>query len=251
MQGRGDVPHLPAKEFVVMGLAHDAGLDVPEIQLLGNEKRKVYLVERFDRGGDPFKPTRMHFASAHTILGLEKAGDHDNPRRSYLVLADMLRRWQLKSGYLEDLHELWRRMAFNALVGNTDDHPRNHAFVLKDGHWRLAPAFDITPLPKTAGLLSLACDENGNRECTPARLLRSAPHFGLEIEAAAAWLLKAATLVAGQWKPRLLAAAVDATAIEYVAPAFKLSHQLVESEEVIPKAVQEATAKPDRRRRQL
>ena len=218
MQDRGDVPHLPAKEFVVMDLAREAGLSVPQIQLLGDEKRKVYLIERFDRGGSPFKPTRLHYASAHTILGLNGSGDHDNPRRSYLVMADMLRRWQLKSRHVEDLHELWRRMTFNALVGNTDDHPRNHAFILSKGVWRLSPAFDITPQPKTAGLLSLACDEHGSRECTPERLLRSASHFELDMESAVTWLARAATLIASEWAKRMSAVNVDTDAIKYVAP---------------------------------
>ncbi|MEO8023830.1 HipA domain-containing protein [Polaromonas sp.] len=249
MQDRGDVPHLPAKEFVVMDLAREAGLSVPRIQLLGDEKRKVYLIERFDRGGSPFKPTRMHYASAHTILGLDGSGGHDNPRRSYLVMADMLRRWQLKAGHIEDLHELWRRMTFNALVGNTDDHPRNHAFILSKGVWRLSPAFDITPQPKTAGLLSLACDEYGSRECTPERLLRSASHFELDMKSAVAWLASAATLIASEWAKRMSAVNVDADAIQYVAPAFKLSHALAESPGAIDQAAEAASAKPDRRHR--
>ncbi|MDO9112438.1 MAG: HipA domain-containing protein [Polaromonas sp.] len=249
MQDRGDVPHLPAKEFVVMDLAREAGLSVPQIQLLGDGKRKVYLIERFDRGGSPFKPTRMHYASAHTILGLDGSGDHDNPRRSYLVIADMLRRWQKKAGHVGDLHELWRRMAFNALVGNTDDHPRNHAFIFSKGVWRLSPAFDITPQPKTAGLLSLACDEYGSRECTPERLLRSASHFELDMESAVAWLTRAATLVASEWAKRMHAVNVDADAIKYVAPAFKLSHMLAENADAIYKAAEAASARPDRRSR--
>lgn len=249
VQDRGDVPHLPAKEFVVMDLAREAGLSVPKIQLLGDEKRKVYLIERFDRGGSPFKPTRMHYASAHTILGLDGSGDHDNPRRSYLVIADMLRRWQPKAGHVEDLHELWRRMTFNALVGNTDDHPRNHAFILSNGVWRLSPAFDMTPQPKTAGLLSLACDEYGSRECTPERLLRSASHFELDMESAVAWLTRAATLIASEWAKRMSAVNVDADAIEYVSPAFKLSHALAENPEAIYKAAEAASARPDRRHR--
>lgn len=249
MQDRGDVPHLPAKEFVVMDLARDAGLSVPKIQLLG-EDRKVYLIERFDRGGSPFHPTRIHYASAHTILGLDGSGGHDNPRRSYLVLADMLRRWQRKSEHVEDLHELWRRMAFNALVGNTGDHPRNHAFILSKGVWRLSPAFDIPPQPKTAGLLSLACDEHGSRECTPERLLRSASHFELDLETAAAWLARASTLIAGEWAKRMHAVNVDTDAIKYVAPAFKLSHMLAENAAAIYKAAEAASAKPGRRSRQ-
>ena len=249
MQDRGDAPHLPAEEFVVMDLAREAGLSVPRIQLLGDKKRKVYLVERFDRGGSPFKSTRRHYASAHTILGLNGSGNHDNPRRSYLVIADMLRRWQPRSGRVEDLHELWRRMAFNALVGNTDDHPRNHAFILSEGIWRLSPAFDITPQPKTAGLLSLACDERGSRECTPEHLLRSASHFELDIESAAAWLAGAAALIASQWAKRMSDVNVDAEAIKYVAPAFKLSHALAENADAIHKATEAASARPDRRLR--
>lgn len=249
MQDRGDVPHLPAKEFVVMSLAGAAGLTVPSIQLLGDEKHKVYLIERFDRGGDPFKPTRALYASAHSVLGLDGSGDHDNPRRSYLVLADEIRRWHSGPEATQDCQELWRRMAFNVLVGNSDDHPRNHALIRKDGLWRLAPAFDITPLPLNAGFLSLACDEQGNREGTPERLLRSAPHFELDMEQAAEWLGTAARLVAREWQQRMTAADVDASAIEAVAQAFHISHDLAEGADALPKALEAAKVKLDRRRR--
>jgi len=251
MQDRGDAPHMPAKEYVVMRLAKDVGLTVPDVQLLGDERRKVFLIERFDRGGDPFKPTRVLYASAHSVLGLDGAGGHEDPRRSYLVLADELRRWCTGAEAINDCQELWRRMAFNVLVGNTDDHPRNHALIRKDGLWRLAPAFDITPLPLRAGSLSLACDEQGSKEGTPERLLRSARHFELDMERAALWLYEAAKLIANEWTQRMARAGVDTSTIESLSPAFATSHLLAQDPSALAKSVDIARLKVDRRRRRI
>lgn len=66
-------------------------------------------------------------------------------RWSYLLLAEEIRRWSAKNG--EDRRELFRRMVFNAMVTNNDDHPRNHALLHTSGGWRLSPAYDIVPMP--------------------------------------------------------------------------------------------------------
>ena len=73
-------------------------------------------------------------------------GANDNEMRSYLEIADALRRYGAAAK--EDLAQLWRRIVFNVLVSNTDDHLRNHAF-LYGGHegWRLSPAYDLNPVP--------------------------------------------------------------------------------------------------------
>lgn len=248
LQDRGEAAHLPEREFVVMELASAAGLDVPDIRLLGDETRKVFLIERFDRGGDPRKPTRLLYASAHTVLGLDGADHQDHPRRSYLVLADEMRKWAKGHDATADCQELWRRMAFNVLVGNTDDHPRNHALIQKDGRWRLSKAFDITPLPGKPGFLSMACDENGIRDGTPERLLRSAAHFGYGIVDAAEWLGAAARLVAHEWRERMTKVGVDEVELTRVAPAFRASYQLAEDPDALPAAVEAAQVKPVRRR---
>lgn len=217
MQDRGDRPAMPAREYVTMTLAQKAGLDVAPVALHTFGSHQVLLVERFDRAGDPYRPQRRLFASAHTVLRLPLDAVRGDPRRSYLNLGDQLRVWGRGREDLGDqLRELWRRMAFNALVGNTDDHPLNHG-LLHDGNaqrgWRLSPAFDITPamtLPAQPGdgpVLSMATCADGSARSGLQQLVDTAAHFGLDTDAAKAWLLATATLVAENWEPMLRSAA--------------------------------------------
>jgi len=112
---------------------------------------------------------------------------------------------------------LWRRMAFNALVGNTDDHPLNHG-LLHDGNaqrgWHLAPAFDITPVmsavshPLAEGpVLSMATGADGSARTGLDRLISAASHFGVGAESATEWIEASAALVANHWEPMLRDAA--------------------------------------------
>ena len=141
-----------------------------------------------------------------------------DPQRSYLNLGDRLRVWARGREDLgEQLREVWRRMAFNALVGNVDDHALNHG-LLHDGHkqrgWRLSPAFDITPLmaaapqPLDGGpVLSMATGADGSARAGKQRLLAATGHFGFDADTADAWLRATAQLVAERWEPMLRAAA--------------------------------------------
>ncbi|NIM40284.1 MAG: type II toxin-antitoxin system HipA family toxin [Hydrogenophaga sp.] len=229
MQDRSDTPFLPAKEFVVMRLAADSGITVPEVRLETLASHHVYLIERFDRLGDPRAPQRRPFVSAHTALRLSPASTTGDPARSYLVLADMLRRWGAANPALDaDLAELWRRMAFNALVGNADDHPRNHGFYRLDGTWRLSPAFDVTPLSTYRGVLRLAVGADGSAEATAGRLLQSAPHFGVAPADAAGWLHGTAARVHDRWADELARLGAPAEVVAGLRPAFALSADLAE-----------------------
>lgn len=94
-------------------------------------------------------------------------------------------------------------MAYNALVGNRDDHPRNHGLLHDGTGWRLSKAFDITPLPTFTGLLAMNVSADGSQICSAHSLLSSAPHFGMSLRDAATWLGNAAVHVAQQWEPQL------------------------------------------------
>jgi serine/threonine-protein kinase HipA len=116
------------------------------------------LGQRFDRkleGGDR---KRIHFASAMTLLGYND-GDGGESGVSYLELAE----WVIRNGAKpdEDLQQLWRRIVFSIAIRNTDDHLRNHGFLLTPEGWRLSPAYDINPDPYGAGL-SLNISETDN-----------------------------------------------------------------------------------------
>jgi len=218
MQDRGDRSALPAREFVAMTMARRVGLDAAAVALHTFGAHQVLLVERFDRAGDPQRSQRRLYASAHTVLRLPLDATKGDPRRSYLNLGDRLRVWARGREDLgEQLRELWRRMAFNALVGNIDDHPLNHGLLLgAQGQrgWRLSPAFDITPAmtmaplaPQDGPLLSMATGADGSARASLQRLLAATGHFGVDADTAGEWLRNTAQLVAERWEPMLREAA--------------------------------------------
>ena len=223
MQDRGDRPALPAREYVAMKLARMAGLDAAHVVLQTHGAHQVLLVERFDRAGDPRRPQRRLYASAHTVLRLSPGSTRGDPQRSYLNLGDRLRVWARGRADLgEQLCELWQRMAFNALVGNVDDHPLNHG-LLHDGQpqrgWRLSPAFDIAPTATAAPqplhdgpALSMATGADGSARSGMQRLLAAAGHFGVDDDAAGTWMRATARMVAEHWEPMLREAAAPVMA---------------------------------------
>jgi serine/threonine-protein kinase HipA len=150
---RDDQDDIGAWECVVHDLAAQAGVVVPEAQMRrvgsssgGGRRHHTFLSRRFDRatGGG-----RLHFASAMTLTG-RVDGEGGDDGVSYLELADFLMR--LGSSTSADLEQLWRRIVFFICVSNTDDHLRNHGFMLEPMGWALAPAYDMNPDPHGAGL---------------------------------------------------------------------------------------------------
>lgn len=128
---------IPRWEAATMTLAGLAGIVTPTARLETVAKRPVFIMDRFDRGPDG---GRLAFQSALTALGAK-----DGDARSYMELADPLR--QDGAQPARDIAQLWRRMVFNVLVSNTDDHLRNHGYLREPGGWRLAPAYDLNPMP--------------------------------------------------------------------------------------------------------
>ena len=151
-----DTHDVGAWEAVVNTLAQQAGLTVArgQAQRFGS-RHHTYLSERFDRTATH---ERVHFASAMTLLGYQDGTDHQDGA-SYLELAAFLMRHGAQVE--EDLTELWRRIVFNICVANTDDHLRNHGFLLTAHGWRLSPAYDLNPVPYGRGLtLNISETEN-------------------------------------------------------------------------------------------
>lgn len=124
-------------EAVALSLAEKAGIPVAPWRIEMIAGRATLLVRRFDRDGQ----VRIPFLSAMSMLSA-----NDNEARSYLEFVDVLR--QCGAAPKMDMHLLWRRIVFNVLISNTDDHLRNHGFLYAgpDG-WRLAPAYDLNPVP--------------------------------------------------------------------------------------------------------
>jgi serine/threonine-protein kinase HipA len=124
-------------ERVAFALAEKAGIVVPSVRLEEVAKKPVLLLRRFDRDG----LRRIPFLSAMSMLGAK-----DQEPRSYLEMVDALR--QHGASPKEDIEALWRRLVFNILISNTDDHLRNHGFLYEgQAGWRLSPAYDLNPMP--------------------------------------------------------------------------------------------------------
>jgi len=145
---RADAHDVGAWEMVVHDLARHARVTVPPAQVQRfNSPFATFLTRRFDRVE---RGERLHFASALTLLG-RVDGDDAAAGASYLELADLLVRTGAHTD--ADLEQLWRRIVFNMCVSNTDDHLRNHGFLLEPGRgWALAPAFDVNPVADGDGL---------------------------------------------------------------------------------------------------
>jgi serine/threonine-protein kinase HipA len=163
-------------EAVTLSLAKASGIRVPEFSVKSISDKPVLILSRFDRVG----LSRVPFMSAMTALAADDRDTH-----SYLELAEALRRGG--SHVKEDLRELWRRLAFNVLVSNTDDHLRNHAFLRDEAGWRLAPAYDLNPTPVDVKprIHALAIDESDTRSSMETAFT-VAPNFGLSLAEARA-----------------------------------------------------------------
>ena len=136
-----------AWEMVLHQLAQACHIDVPEAKMLRfSAKHQTYLSKRFDRTNEG---GRIHFASAMTLLG-HNDGDDYHDGTSYLELVAFISKHSPES--TADLEQLWRRILFNILVSNTDDHLRNHGFLLSRTGWRLSPAYDLNPNEYGTGL---------------------------------------------------------------------------------------------------
>ena len=165
-----------AWEMVAHDLAEMCGLNVPQAKLekfssLGS----TFIVKRFDR----VNGKRIHFASAMTLLG-KTDGASAADGTSYLDMAAFIRANGAQPK--KDLAELWKRIVFNMAVTNTDDHLRNHAFILTEKGWLLSPLYDVNPVPY-GNELSLNVDE-GDNSIDIELAVSAAHHFGLnEIEA--------------------------------------------------------------------
>ena len=137
---REDRHDVGAWEYVLTRLAAGAGIEVPETNLLQlGSPFRTFCARRFDRIGD----RRRLYASAMTLV--EK---RDNEDASYLDIAQAIGFFADPEKIRDDLKQLFRRVVFNVLTGNRDDHLRNHGFLRFAEGWRLAPAFDLNPAPQ-------------------------------------------------------------------------------------------------------
>ncbi len=170
-----DTYNVVKAEYVAMRLAAEAGLDAAPVRLERAAGRDVLLVERFDRTRKKDGWTRKAMVSALTLFLLDEMMAR---YASYEVFAEIIR--HRFTSPKAALHELYGRLVFNVLCGNTDDHARNHAGFWDGEHLTLTPAYDICPQMRTGNVAGQAMLIVGdNRTSTLAACLEAAPNFQL------------------------------------------------------------------------
>ncbi|MBB2150298.1 type II toxin-antitoxin system HipA family toxin [Pedobacter gandavensis] len=212
---KSDTTDKAAWEYLAYTLGCDAGLDMPECQLVKvHGPYRTFLSKRFDRVGGE----RVHFASAMTMTGNNEELIRDSIP-SYLDIAEFIQ--YSGTAHLEkDLHQLWRRIVFNMAISNTDDHLRNHGFLLDQDGWRLSPAYDINPSTEKDGL---AINVDSHHNSLDFELARSVGmYFQLKDEQMDK-ILQEVILVVRTWRSVANKIGISKVEQELMSPAFSLT----------------------------
>lgn len=210
---REDRRDVGAWEMVTHALAQKAGVNVPPARLVKLASRhRTFACKRFDRTADG---RRRFFVSALTLLDRQ-----DGQGGSYLDLAEFLSTRGSTRNRARDLRQLWTRLVFNILVSNTDDHLRNHGFILESDGWRLAPAYDVNPnIEKRDHALAIdATDTTGDVDLAMA----AAKLYGLK-SADASRLLKSVEKAVSAWRVQAKVHRLPRAEVELMDVAFKAS----------------------------
>ena len=201
-----------AWEFLAYKLAIRAGIEMAECKIEKiSGKHHTFFTKRFDR----IKNKRIHFASAMTMT----ANNEDTIKESdpsYLDIAEFIQ--FNESNNKQELHQLWRRMVFNIAISNTDDHLRNHGFILNKNGWKLSPAYDINPSIDKDGL-SLNIDANNNS--LDFDLAKSVGEYFQLKEKQMDDILKEIKAAIKNWKTEATKFGISKTEIALMSSAFK------------------------------
>ncbi len=209
---RNDDNNVGAWEKVVHDLAKLCGLNVPESTLeVFSKLGSTFLVKRFDRLGE----RRIHFASAMTLLN-KNDGASAADGTSYLDIVSFINSNGAKPK--EDLKELWKRIVFNMAVSNTDDHLRNHAFILSKNGWVLSPLYDVNPVPYGEDLAINVNDAESTLSIELA--INTAGHFGITENDAREIANEIINIVRENWEKLAKQYGIPRGQIEDMRPAF-------------------------------
>ena len=202
-----------AWEMVAHELASMCGLNVPEAKTEKFSKLgTTYLVKRFDRNQEK----RIHFSSAMTMLG-KTDGANGVDGSSYLEIVSFLRANGARPK--QDIEELWKRIVFSMAISNTDDHFRNHGFVLSEEGWILSPLYDVNP-DIYGEYLSLNVDAD-NSSIDFELALEAAPYYGMGKKDALDVVNSTKNVINNNWRQLAKKYNISRGEIERMAPAFR------------------------------
>jgi serine/threonine-protein kinase HipA len=206
-------------EHAMLQLAQRCGITTAESRIERVAGKDVLLVKRFDRQGAADGYTRTRMISGLTVLRADDAISNRD-RWSYILLAEEMRR--VVSEPKQNTRELFRRIVFNALISNIDDHPRNHALIAPDREWRLSPAYDLTPSPQVGQDhrdLAMVCGDQG-RFANAANILSQHARFLLERAEAQKIITDMTEQVTTTWYEKVRASGVSIQDAETIRSAF-------------------------------
>lgn len=206
-------------EHAMLVLARACGIQTADSKVVSVGGRDVLLVKRFDREKSEGGYRRARMLSGLTVLRAEDTPERRD-RWSYVLLAEEIRR--LCAAPKEDAQELFRRMCFNALISNVDDHPRNHALIAPGTEWKLSPAYDLTPsMPVSVERrdLAMACGDYG-RYANAQNLLSQCARFHLERREAEEIVAAMQAQVSESWYETARRAGVSEADCQAISSAF-------------------------------
>lgn len=241
----GEPVDTPLIEHATMTLAEQAGITVAKTQVIPLIGANAVAVRRFDR-----EPSgRIHSISAGTAIRAATASGEE-PEMGYPELARILRRIGIPQGDINqrDARELFRRMVFNILVDNTDDHEKNHSLLvvnpIENGRLKLAPAYDVLPTNSGQGYQEFICGAHG-RESTLDNTMSQCDAFGLLPEEATAEVA-AVIKVVNTWQEHFAQAGVTERDIESLALRIDGEELLTQRTDFNPARFQSAPTKRKR-----
>lgn len=210
---RNDNTDKAAWEYVAWRLATRSGITMAESRITRlTGSYNTFITKRFDRQ----RKERIHFASAMTMTGNTEDTIREN-RPSYLEIAEFIK--FSGASNKDDLHQLWRRIVFNIAISNTDDHMRNHGFILTEKGWRLSPAFDINPSVDKNGL-ALNIDTDNNE--LNYSLAEDVGEFFMLDKAAMKKILDEVRSVVRNWRKEARTAGIPVSEQDRMSAAFKV-----------------------------
>ena len=208
---RHDEWNVGAWEIVAHDLAAVCGLDIPEAKLEAfTDAGGTFLVKRFDRKDS----RRIHFSSAMTLLG--RADGDGSEGASYLDMVSFIR--SNGASPKEDLAELWTRVVFNMAVSNTDDHLRNHGFLLTERGWRLSPAYDVNPNIYGDSLSLNVSTDDSSIDFDLA--IETAEYYDIDIREAKNAVATIKKTITENWRDLAAGRGLSRGAIDCMTPAF-------------------------------
>lgn len=222
---KNDECDVGAWEMTEHELAIQCGLNVPESKLMTlSDRGSTFLTKRFDRDANG---KRIHLMSAMTALGRT---DENADGASYLDLADQIE--QMSVAPERDLWEMWKRIVFNILTSNCDDHLRNHGFILRENGWHLSPAFDLNPnIQKDT--MSLAVTGNDSRR-NISNAISVAELFRVPKEDAKEIVRDMQKIIRDNWRRLALQYRIPEKDLVAMAPAFRECSREIRSNAVLP-----------------